>query len=195
MTRAEFRVFYALFILLAAFCAFPVCAVGFQAFEGGAAWKADTRRILGGTWEGESQRTLPPTAQPKALVGAATDRHLQTLANSAAALCGIPPDLFWRLIMRESSGRHYDKQGNVLRSSSNALGAAQIKLGTIRGLDPTLDPMDPWQNVLGGACVLRAHYDRRGSWSEALHDYRTGPNAARSSVGRAYALAVMEGGQ
>lgn len=120
---------------------------------------------------------------------------LQTIANGAASLCGIDPALFWSLILRESSGRHWDAEGRVLRSRSNALGLGQIKASTARGVSPHLDAMDPWQNAVASACYLRQQFDRFGTWRKALHAYHRGPNA-RGKTPRAshdYAADIIQG--
>ena len=94
---------------------------------------------------------------------------LQSLATAAAGLCGLAGrelDLFHALIARESTWRHYDAQGRVLRSSAGALGLAQVMPATAR---------DVWQNALAGACTRRRNLDRRGGdHRKALHDYHAG---------------------
>lgn len=116
-------------------------------------------------------------------IGGATDGpktgHLQTLAVAAASLCGIDPALFWSLVLRESSGRHWDAEGRVLRSSAGALGLAQVKASTAAGLG--LDARDPWQNALAGSCYLRQQFDRFGTWRKALKAYVGGPNRLRTT--------------
>jgi soluble lytic murein transglycosylase-like protein len=101
---------------------------------------------------------------------------LQSLATAAAGLCGLAGrelDLFHALIARESTWRHYDAQGRVLRSSAGALGLAQVMPATARELG--LDARDVWQNAFAGACTLRRNLDRRGGdHRKALHDYHAG---------------------
>jgi len=99
-------------------------------------------------------------------------RHLQTLARAAADLCGVDRALYWRLILRESGGRHYAADGSVLVSSAGAVGAAQVKPSTARELG--LDAFDLWENLLAGACALRGHCEASGSWEKALHSYHAG---------------------
>lgn len=114
------------------------------------------------------------------------------MANAAAHLCGVPTARFARLVARESSWRHWDSDGTVLRSSSGALGLAQVKLSTARDVSPTLDIYKPWDNLLAGACYLRQQYDRFGTWREALHAYHAGPNRKRTEQAtRDYADGIL----
>ena len=127
--------------------------------------------------------TVPP--KDPMLVGAGTS----LLVRAAADLCGVDRGLAWSLALRESSGRHWGRDGNVLRSSSNALGLFQIKLATARDVSPDLDIMQPWGNALAGLCHFRRLLDKakgderlalrwyhRGEWAkgpvpQATHDY------------------------
>jgi soluble lytic murein transglycosylase-like protein len=118
---------------------------------------------------------------------------LRTLATRAARLCGVPPAVLHNLVARESSWRQHDAQGRTLRSSAGALGLTQIKQGSAREISPTLDPHDPWQNLVAGACYL-SKYRRGGTWRESLIRYRLGPNYRRTThAARAYADTIMEG--
>lgn len=122
-------------------------------------------------------------------------RAYRQMAADAARLCGVEPDLFAALVARESSWRHYDRRGRVLRSSSGAIGLSQIKPSTAREVGLS-DPGEPFSNLLLGACYLRQMYDRqRGpkSWRVALHSYRVGPYARVSPAARRYASAIIEG--
>lgn len=147
----------------------PMVSAQGEVFEGGAVWKADTRAR---TW-----KTISPASYPandrffQKLVGVAPDRHLRTLARSAANLCGVPVDLFAALIARESSWNP------EALSSSGAVGLAQVKPSTARGVSATLDVYRPFDNLLLGACYLRQQFDRFGSWPKALHAYHAGPTA------------------
>lgn len=128
-------------------------------------------RSLAGPWEAE------PGSLP----------HLRALATNAAGLCGVPVALFHALIERESSWRP-----DVV-SSAGAVGLAQVKPSTARGVSPGLDVRDPWQNLLAGACYLRQQYDRFGTWRKALHAYRLGPNALVTRTAREYATDIITG--
>jgi hypothetical protein len=100
------------------------------------------------------------------------DFHL--LATRAASLCGVPKEIFFKLINTESSWRHYRNRGNVLESSSGALGLTQIKPSSAREVSRGLNIFEPWGNLVAGACLL-SKYKGNGSWREALHSYNEGP--------------------
>ena len=147
-----------------------------QAFEGGAAWKD----------------TAVPAGTPRNQAGAGIEsgHHLRALATNAANLCGVPVALFHALIERESSWRPH------VVSRSGAVGLAQVKPSTARGVSPTLDVREPWQNLVAGACYLRQQFDRFGTWRKALHAYRLGPSAVVTRTAREYASDIMgESGQ
>lgn len=125
-------------------------------------------------------------------VTAGRDRLLR-LATSAAHLCGVPPALFARLVARESSWRPW------VVSKSQALGLAQVKLTTAQEIRPGItreELLQPWPNLLIGACYLRKMADRRGGdWHAALLDYRLGPYRLRTTrEARAYAADIMSDG-
>ena len=149
-----------------------------QAFEGGAAWKDTQRLALAGT------RSPEPAL---VIAGIKPGRHLQTLADSAADLCGVPRSLFHALIARESSWR----PGAV--SSSGARGLGQIKDSTLREVSPTLRPGVVWDGLVGSSCYLRKQFDRFGSWPRALTAYHLGPAAAVTDKARRYASDIMQG--
>jgi soluble lytic murein transglycosylase-like protein len=115
---------------------------------------------------------------------------LRILATNAARLCGVPVGLFHALIQRESGWRPY------VVSSSGAVGLGQIKPSTLRGVSPTLNAWEPWDNLLGSACYLRQMYERTNprSWTETLYHYREGPYRRRTSqAARRYAADILEG--
>lgn len=87
-------------------------------------------------------------------------------ADAAATRYGIPPDLFARLIDRESS---WDPRA----WSGQAAGLTQLKLSTAAELG--VDPWDPVQNLDGGARYLRQMFDLFGSWERAVRAYHHGP--------------------
>ena len=141
--------------------------------------------------DGRSLLVRSPIEQP--LIGVAPPKFAQ-LATSAALLCGVPPRLFKALVARESSWRQWDRNG-VLRSTSGALGLAQVKPSTARDVSPTLDLRDPWQNLLAGACYLRMMYDLEGTWRSALHAYHAGPNRTHTrQASKDYADVILAGG-
>ena len=91
------------------------------------------------------------------------------LASTAARRHGVPEALFLRLITQESG---WNPQAVSVKG---ALGLAQLMPETARALG--VDPLDPAQNLEGGARYLRAQFDAFGSWPLALAAYNAGPGA------------------
>ena len=91
------------------------------------------------------------------------------LARAAATRHGVPAGLFLRLVQQESGWNA------AAVSSKGALGLAQLMPDTARDL--AVDPLDPAQNLDGGARYLRAQYEAFGSWRLALAAYNAGPGA------------------
>lgn len=167
-----------------------------QAFRGGAAWNANTRPGWDSSLHPAQLRGIASKEGETRKAGVAPGHHLETLATSAAGLCGLSSRqtaLYLSLIARESTWRHYDAQGRVLRSSAGALGLSQVKAST--AWEMGLDAMDQWQNALAGACYLRQALDRhQGNYRAALHDYHAGPwrkRTVRATI--EYANQVIEG--
>ncbi len=73
------------------------------------------------------------------------------LARAAATRHGVPAGLFLRLVQQESGWNA------AAVSSKGALGLAQLMPETARDL--AVDPLDPAQNLDGGARYLRAQYE------------------------------------
>ena len=91
------------------------------------------------------------------------------MARDAARKYGIPEDLFLRLVQQESGWKVNAE------SKAGALGLAQLMPATAQRLG--VDPLDPRQNLEGGARYLKRQYDRFGSWRLALAAYNAGPEA------------------
>ena len=91
------------------------------------------------------------------------------LAQKAATRHGVPAGLFLRL---EEQERGWNASA---RSVKGALGLAQLMPATARGLG--VDPLDPAENLEGGARYLRTQYETFGSWPLALAAYNAGPGA------------------
>ncbi len=98
--------------------------------------------------------------------GSYRGEYLQ-MARDAAQKYGIPEDLFLRLVQQESGWK-----ANA-ESKAGALGLAQLMPDTARRLGG-VDPLDPRQNLEGGARYLKRQYDRFGSWRLALAAYNAG---------------------
>ncbi len=127
-----------------------------------------------------SERLLPPstrnnrtTAIP-AYTGPRTGPHV-ALASEAARRHNLPEDLFLRLVHQES------RWNPDAVSSKGALGLAQLMPETARLLG--VDPLDPAQNLDGGARYLRMMFDRFGDWDLALAAYNAGPGAVDTHGG------------
>lgn len=90
-------------------------------------------------------------------------------AKAAARRHGVPEDLFLRLIQQESGWNPNAE------SAKGALGLAQLMPDTAARLG--VDPLDPQENLEGGARYLRLQYDRFRSWKLALAAYNAGPEA------------------
>ena len=120
----------------------------------------------------DSDRLLPPRADLAAFVapfqGSYTGPYL-SIARAAAQDHNIPVDLFLRLVQQESG---WNAQAV---SSKGALGLAQLMPQTAANLG--VDPLDPTQNLRGGARYLRQQYDTFGNWRLALAAYNAGPAA------------------
>lgn len=192
-----FFIFVAPFILLA-----YMRVAGPQQFRGGAARWLPTVIAVAEDRAGRSGDTAPVPAEPEGTrihkADGLSPLHLETVAKSAADLCGLDRDLAWSLALRESSGRHWAADGSVLRSSSNALGLFQIKVGTAQEVAGNLDIMTPWGNAVAGACHMRKLLDRyRGDVRTALHAYHAGSGAVRRKEIRQathdYATDILEG--
>lgn len=97
------------------------------------------------------------------------------LARDAARKHGIPEDLFLRLVHRESGFN------SAAVSLKGALGLAQLMPDTASGLK--VDPLDPKQNLEGGARYLKMQFEKFGSWQLALAAYNAGPQAVTKHAG------------
>ena len=86
----------------------------------------------------------------------------------------VPYDVFRRLIFAESSDQHFDKNGNVKRSSDGAMGYGQLMPKTAAMLG--VNPLDPMENLRGAARYFKMQLDRfDGNVMLALSAYNAGP--------------------
>lgn len=97
------------------------------------------------------------------------------MARDAARKHNIPEDLFLRLVQQESGWNPRAK------SHKGALGLAQLMPDTARAL--RVDPMNPRENLEGGARYLRMQFDEFRNWHLALAAYNAGPNAVKRHGG------------
>jgi soluble lytic murein transglycosylase-like protein len=117
--------------------------------------------------------------------------EVKPLVLAAAQATGLPAALIDAVIRTESGYRP------SARSRVGAVGLMQLMPATARELG-VRDPLDPRQNVMGGARYLRKLYDRFGNYRLALAAYNAGPgNVAKYngippfSETRAYVRTVM----
>lgn len=106
--------------------------------------------------------------------GSYRGEYLQ-MARVAAQKHNVPENLFLRLVQQESGWNPSAK------SHKGALGLAQLMPETARLL--RVDPMNPRQNLEGGARYLRKQYDEFRSWTLALAAYNAGPKAVKKYGG------------
>jgi soluble lytic murein transglycosylase-like protein len=97
------------------------------------------------------------------------------MARDAARRHGVPEDLFLKLVQQESG---FNPKAV---SSKGALGLAQLMPDTARIL--RVDPLDPYQNLDGGARYLIQQYRAFGNWRLALAAYNAGPGAVQKHGG------------
>lgn len=97
------------------------------------------------------------------------------MARSAARKHGVPENLFLRLVKQESNWNP------TAKSHKGALGLAQLMPSTARLL--RVDPLDPEQNLEGGARYLKQQFREFGSWRLALAAYNAGPGAVKKYGG------------
>ena len=91
------------------------------------------------------------------------------MAKAAARKHGVPEDLFLRLVQQESGWNP------TARSRKGALGLAQLMPATARALG--VDPLNPRENLEGGARYLKRQYEKFRTWRLALAAYNAGPAA------------------
>lgn len=97
------------------------------------------------------------------------------MAKEAARKHSVPENLFLRLVQQESAWNP------TAKSHKGALGLAQLMPDTARYL--RVNPLDPKQNLEGGARYLRKQFDEFRSWPLALAAYNAGPEAVKQYGG------------
>lgn len=115
-----------------------------------------------------SNRLQPGSDHLPKFTGAYNGEYL-AMAQEAAALFGVPKDLFARLIQMESNWNQ-----NAI-SPMGAIGLAQLMPDTAKKLG--VDPYDPRANLEGGALYLKQQFLRFRSWKLAVAAYNAGPEA------------------
>ena len=108
--------------------------------------------------------------------------NLDPYIAEASSSYGVPENIIRAVMQKESSGQHFDTEGNVKTSPAGALGAMQLMPNTALGLG--VDPYDPRGNVLGGTKYLRQQLDTfGGDLPKALAAYNAGPQAVIDNGG------------
>lgn len=97
------------------------------------------------------------------------------MARDAARRHGVPEDMFLKLVQQESG---FNPKAV---SHKGALGLAQLMPSTAQIL--RVDPLDPYQNLDGGARYLMQQYRAFGNWRLALAAYNAGPGAVKKHGG------------
>ncbi|WP_300029813.1 lytic transglycosylase domain-containing protein [uncultured Roseobacter sp.] len=127
-----------------------------------------------------SVRLKPPTVYTPSIWGDGSysgkyDGPFLAVARRAARKHRVPEDLFLRLVQQESGWNPRAK------SHKGALGLAQLMPATARALG--VDPLDPEENLEGGARYLAKQYREFRSWPLALAAYNAGPGAVKKYGG------------
>ncbi|WP_298836090.1 lytic transglycosylase domain-containing protein [uncultured Roseobacter sp.] len=127
-----------------------------------------------------SVRLKPPSVYTPSIWGDGSytgkyDGPFLDMARRAARKHRIPEDLFLRLVQQESGWNARAK------SHKGALGLAQLMPATARALG--VDPLDPEENLEGGARYLAKQYREFRSWPLALAAYNAGPGAVKKHGG------------
>jgi hypothetical protein len=127
-------------------------------------WSARPALIKGLSTDSISTISRPPGPVPA---------EIYDLIRQAAARYGLDENLVLAVARAESGFRP------EAVSRAGALGVMQLMPGTARSLGVT-DPLDPAQNIDGGARYLRQMLDRfGGDVEQALAGYNAGPGAVK----------------
>lgn len=122
-------------------------------------------------------RPWNPFGDGSTVDGLPTTSNFGPLIAQAAEQAGVDPALFDALVAAESS---YDP---MARSRAGALGLSQLMPETARSLGVE-NPLDPWQNLQGGATYLSQMLKRFGGDPKlALAAYNAGPGAVQKHGG------------
>lgn len=118
--------------------------------------------------------------------------------NNAASQYGIPQDILYNLLKRESMGFSPNVISGKTNSPVGAQGIAQFMPGTAKQLG--IDPLNPQQAIPASANYLSQQYQKFGDWPQALAAYNAGPGAVEQYGGvppynetEAYIQAILAG--
>jgi soluble lytic murein transglycosylase len=147
-------------------------AIAAPAWAGGAIYSfVDTQGVTHFTNRPHNDRRFKPVRLSDPVTPrwfAPHSRIYDPLIGDAAASEGIPPALVKAVIAAESA---FDSDAV---SQKGAQGLMQLMPETALEMG-VLDPLEPAQNVRGGASYLRAMIDRYGDLGRALAAYNAGP--------------------
>lgn len=138
---------------------------------------ADAASRRAGSGAGSVGSSLPSgVGAPASSSGSGTGKvpaDLAPIIAQASARTGVPEALIKAVARAESGFR------STAQSPAGAQGIMQLMPGTARGLGVT-NPMDPAQNIMGGAKYLKQMLTRfDGDVKLALAGYNAGPNAVK----------------
>jgi len=110
--------------------------------------------------------------------------EIRAILRETADRLGIPREILMAIAFKESTWRHYAKDGTVLRGrwSPSDVGIMQIN----EKAHPNAFPQaakDMRYNIEYGARYLKYQYERYGNWDEAIAAYNYG-SARRNKKGR-----------
>lgn len=105
----------------------------------------------------------------------------QSAVDQASQATGVPKNILSALISVESAGQPY------AIGSNGEQGLTQLSPQVAQTYN--VNPLDPLQNVMGGASYLADLYKRFGSWPTALSAYNSG--SPTSPAGASYANKVL----
>ena len=114
----------------------------------------------------------------------ATTINLRDLITQEAQAQGVDPSIALAVAQTESGTKQWTAAGNLVTSSTGALGVFQLEPSTAAGLG--VDPTDVNQNIQGGITYLKQLYAQYGDWNTALAAYNWGPgnvNNVLSGIG------------
>lgn len=121
-------------------------------------------------------------------------KDYDALIKSSAQRYNIDPDVFRRLLIRESG-----LNASAINHNTGAAGIGQFMPATARGLG--IDPMNPAQAIPASAQYLRQNLNHFGDYDHALAAYNWGPgNLAKHGLENAppetrnYIAAIKNGG-
>lgn len=105
------------------------------------------------------------------------DAELVEYINTLAKDHGLPPELIYAVIEKESSWR-----ADALNAAGNCIGLMQISTVNLGWLGESLgveDLYDPFQNVLAGISMLASYVEAYGDYHMALMCYNCGSGGAK----------------